>query len=398
MMPEAFSLRTPMPKILFLSHTAALGGAEIVLFHNVCGLAKRGFSVEVVLWNDGPLADQFRAANIPTRVFSMGGALETLKKDGAQTANSGKAALAFSLLRGVFRLRRLIAKSGADIVFCNSLKSDLLGGLAARFAGKTVVWHLHDRIAPDYLSPKTVALFRLAARLLPHKIAAISRSVAQTVPACAAKTRVIHNGTPIPELGDPKLGTARAPFCDSRPTFALVARISPWKGQDVFIEAAAIARERLPDARFQIVGDALFGEADFKAKIELQVRQLGLWHNLEWLGFRRDVPALMDAADCVVHASTLGEPFGMVIIEAMARARPVIASRGGATPEIVTHETDGLLVEMGDAQALADAMIRLAQNPGFARQIARRGRETAQARFSLERTLDEWQTFLEGLK
>jgi glycosyltransferase involved in cell wall biosynthesis len=269
-------------------------------------------------------------------------------------------------------------------VYCNSLKSDIIGGIAARLAGKKVIWHVHDRISADYLSPVAVKIFGLLVRTIPTHVVAISHSVAETLPVPRQKMSVVHNGIEIIEPVD----TAKPPFTNPSPVFGLIGRISPWKGQDVFLDAAKIVHEQYPDVRFQIVGDALFGESDFKEKIIKQCHELGLDNFIEWLGFRDDVPEIMARLDCVVHASTLGEPFGMVIIEAMAAGRPVIATNGGGVPEIVTDDYDGLLVPMNDALEMASAMIKMLHEPEKARQLTINATATVGLRFTMDKTLD----------
>jgi glycosyltransferase involved in cell wall biosynthesis len=107
---------------------------------------------------------------------------------------------------------------------------------------------------------------------------------------------------------------------------------------------------------------------------------------VEFAGFVEDVPARIAELDIVVHASTTGEPFGQVIIEAMAEQKPVVATNGGGVPEIVQDGITGLLVPMGDAPALADALRYLLDHPEIAAQMGREGRKRVLAQFTIQRT------------
>jgi glycosyltransferase involved in cell wall biosynthesis len=168
----------------------------------------------------------------------------------------------------------------------------------------------------------------------------------------------------------------------------LVGRISPWKGQDVFLRAAAIVRRQFPQARFQVIGSALFGEREYEQGLRAMAHSDGLESAVEFLGFRDDVPDLIARLDVLVHASTTGEPFGQVIIEGMAAAKPLVATRGGAVPEIVVDGTTGLLVPMNDAPKMAEAIATLLSDPDRARAMGLAGRERVAQRFTIARTAE----------
>ena len=167
----------------------------------------------------------------------------------------------------------------------------------------------------------------------------------------------------------------------------LVGRLTRWKGQHIFLEAAAQVRRQFPETKFQIIGSAMFGEESYEQEIRSLSRGLALEDCVEFTGFRNDVPRLVDKLEILVHASTTGEPFGQVITEAMLAAKPVIATRGGGVPEIVQHGTTGLLVPMGDAGAMADAICAILSNPDLARAMGKAGRERALQHFTVEKTV-----------
>jgi glycosyltransferase involved in cell wall biosynthesis len=116
-------------------------------------------------------------------------------------------------------------------------------------------------------------------------------------------------------------------------------------------------------------------------------RELGVAGDVEWLGFKEgeELESLYRGCLAVINPSLLNETFGLVCLESLARARPVIASRTGALPEVVSDQVDGLLVTPGDPAALAAAMERLAQDPAEAREKGRRGQEKVKNDFSRAR-------------
>ena len=115
-------------------------------------------------------------------------------------------------------------------------------------------------------------------------------------------------------------------------------------------------------------------------------RALQLEARVEFTGFVHDVQAAIDQLQIVVHASTVGEPFGQVVIEGMAAGRPVIATNGGGIPEIVVDQVTGLLVPMNDARALAVGIASLLRNPAEARAMGDRGRRRVKDLFTIERS------------
>jgi glycosyltransferase involved in cell wall biosynthesis len=167
---------------------------------------------------------------------------------------------------------------------------------------------------------------------------------------------------------------------------SLVGRITEWKGQHIFIEAASKVLRSYPNTQFQIVGSALFGELQYETYIHELVETLHLENNVKFLGFRKDVPDILNDSSMVVHASVIDEPFGQVVIEAMVSGRPVIATKGGAMPEIVTDGVTGLLVEKGDSDAMANAICNILAHPEVGEKMGEAGRRRVLENFTIDRT------------
>jgi glycosyltransferase involved in cell wall biosynthesis len=372
----------PVP-ILFLDHTAKMGGGEIALLRLVTALDRARYQPNVLLFADGPLRTELADAGIPVRVLTLDESVGDVRKDSLGIGSLVNPKRLTKSLRFVRRLAREIRASGAAVVHTNSLKSDLLGGLAARVAGVPVIWHVRDRIATDYLPGPVVAMFRQAAAVVPRLVIANSRSTLETVGRVARagpdRARVVHDGT----LIDVPQGTD-APNAPA--VVGMVGRLTRWKGQHVFLDAAARVRRQFHQTRFELIGSAMFGEADYEQQLRTRAAQPDLAGSVDFLGFRSDVPERMAALDVLVHASTTGEPFGQVVIEGMAAARPVIATAGGGVPELIVDGDSGLLVPMNDAPALALAIERLLADPALRQRLARGGRARVVERFTTDRT------------
>jgi glycosyltransferase involved in cell wall biosynthesis len=283
------------------------------------------------------------------------------------------------------RLARWIRQQQIELIHTNSLKADLLGGIAGRLARVPVIWHVRDRISNDYLPSKVVRAFRLASRVLPSVIVANSAATLQTLrpnhksKAPCHRWRVVHDGTPFLPLPTPVLTDANAPL-----VVGIVGRISPWKGQHIFLQAAALARHAFPNVRFRIIGAPLFSESEYEQSLHALGHELGLTDVIDFAGFREDVSNAISELDVLVHASTIGEPFGQVVIEAMMLGRPVIATRGGGVPEIVADGKTGLLVPMDDVHAMAGALKSLLSDPQLRANMGRAGRQRVLEHFRIE--------------
>jgi glycosyltransferase involved in cell wall biosynthesis len=170
------------------------------------------------------------------------------------------------------------------------------------------------------------------------------------------------------------------------PVVGFVARLDPWKGADVFVRAAAeIARER-PDARFIICGGELRGYEGYAQGVRDLASDVGLDGRILFTGWRYqlgDIAEVMAAIDVLLHPPTGPEPFGLVLVEAMATARPVVASRTGGITEVVVDGLTGELVPPGDWRAAAAAVLRLLADPSRARSMGAAGRIRAMEEFEV---------------
>lgn len=382
----------PQPRrIAFIDHTAKLGGGEIALFNLVRHLDRTQYEPVVILFSDGPLNRQLIEIGIETHLLPVSAEVLETRKDSLGLGSLVKLRAVTASLGHAFRLRKLLRELNVVLVHTNSLKSDLIGGVAGRLARLPVIWHVRDRIDEDYLPKPVVFAFRQLCRIIPDFVIANSAATLSTLalPSLDAsesvpsgidgqRLRVVHDGTPTAAPVPPR------PY--DQPVIGLVGRISPWKGQHIFIRAAADVLRRFPRARFQIVGSALFNEGAYEREIRELVDTLGVAGSVEFLGFRDDVSAVIAGFDVLVHASTSGEPFGQVVIEGMAASKPVVATDGGGIPEIVVDGVTGLLVPMGDAPSMAAAICRLLEDRPLATRMGQLGRQRVLDRFTIDTT------------
>jgi glycosyltransferase involved in cell wall biosynthesis len=397
----AQAAKRPRIRVAFLDHTAKLGGGEIALLNLVASIDRQQFEPIVILFSDGPLRIRFDELGVTALVLPLAGNIVNARKDGLGGKSLLRVSDIWQTLKFATRLAREIKRLRVDVVHTNSLKSDLIGGIAARLARVPLVWHVRDRIAGDYLPVAVASAFRMLAGVLPRRVIVNSAATLQTLcthheadtgGTALRKYIVVHDGT---NVIDPAPVPADRP--DSSFLIGLIGRISPWKGQDIFLRAAAIVLRDFPTARFQIVGSAMFGEDEYERQVRELARALLPAEAVEFTGFRQDVLELIGKLDLVVHASTRGEPFGQVILEGMAAGKAVVATNGGGVPEFVIDGQTGILVPMGDAEAMATAIAKYLGDPELRARAGALGRQRVIDHFTLRHTAQKIQQLFEDL-
>lgn len=373
-------------RVLFVNHETRLSGGERDLVDLVRALDPTRVEMHAALPDDGPLAAALREHGVEMHLVPMAMSLRKLSR--WRLARRPDAALrqGLAMLVTAGRLTVLVRRLRPDVVHTNSMKAHLLAVPAARLGRVPLVWHVRDVLERSWLQ----RVFLVVARVGPRRIACLSEAAAEPlrIGALASKVRVVYNGIRLQplEVDDVRAERTRFGAGDGDVLVGMVGQIAHWKGQDVFIEAAGILASRRPDLRFGLVGECLFpeNEADYEAALKARIGELGLGDRLVWAGHLDPIDPVMAAFDLCVHASRLPEPFGRVVVEAMAAGTPVIASTRGAGPELVTPAV-GRLVEPGDPVALADAIDELTADPA-ARAAASVAARAQAARFDISMT------------
>lgn len=355
-------------QVAYIGHTAELSGGELALARTLRAL--ENVDAQVFLAEDGPLVDRLESVGATVEVLPMGERTRSLRK-GSVSRRLPLAAVADTVAYSV-RLARRLRRLRPDIVHTNTLKAALYGGIAGRLAGVPVVWHVRDRIAPAYLPRSAVWLVRAASRVVPTMVVANSDATLATLGRGPRRSAVVPSPVEFPSIGEV---TTRER--EDRPfTVGLVGRLAPWKGQDLFLRAFAAAFAG-GEQRAVVVGSALFGEDEWAGSLPRLAGSLGIADQVEFTGFVDDVGSVYRGLDALVHASTIPEPFGQVVVEGMAAGLPVVAANAGGPAEIITNEVNGLLYPMGQASALAERLQALASSAALRRRLGDAGRQRA---------------------
>ena len=367
-------------KTLYLSHAAALGGAELYLYDYLkyCRLNHHQGS-KVLLFAEGEFAASLRAVGAEVEVVAAPQKLLGVTRE-------AKGYKSLGIASGLLALARKVSRAAADydVIFANSQKAFAVGALAALTARKPLVWCLHDILTAEHFSAANRKLVIALANLTGALVVANSQATADAFVAAGgqkSKVRVVYNGIDVDAYGHHDVTTdlRRDLGIGNAPLVGVFSRLSEWKGQHVLLDALT----QLPGVHAVLVGDALFGEDAYTERLLEQTRRLGLEDRVHFLGFRRDIPELMQRVDIVAHTSVTAEPFGRVVVEGMLSEKPVIATRAGAIPEIISDGETGLMVEPGDAHALAATISATLAAPERAAALGTAARRAVQGRFSL---------------
>lgn len=356
-------------RILFVHSSAELYGSDRACLAMAKAAAASGFATYVLLPCQGPLVPLLRSAGCTVYTF------DPLVLRRADLHGLRLLLVIPQWLSALVRLYRFSRRTRADLVHSNCMPT-LGGAFLARSWQVPHIWHVHEIFSENRIA---AAFFERLLRTADVILAASGAVVSQfRSSSLRQKARVAYTGASVPK--DVK---RTVPLQGEVPEVICVGRISGWKGQRVLIQAVGQLRDHGTKVRLTLVGDVFRSEHHSRKQLEELVTALGLERQVAFLGERRDALDLIGRADIVVVPSLRAEPFGMVIVEAMALGRPVIATSAGGPLEIVTPGYDGLLVAPGDEAALAEAIAGLIEHPDEGRRLGENAIATA-ARFTPE--------------
>lgn len=366
-------------RVAFCHYTSDVGGgSDRSLFDLVTHLDRTQFTPFMILRSGDPLAGAYRKAGCTVAEISFVPPRKAL-------AFRKLAAFFITFLPHALRAARLLRKWRIEVVHVNTI-NNLQGPVAARLAGRPLVWHVREIAGEGRIGR---AMRGLVARLA-HIAVANSNAVAESLAACGDRVRVVYNGIDLCEYPDPDCTTPREPL------IACVGRLEPWKGQHVLVEALPEILAKHPDARAWFVGGPAVNKPEYLPGLQSRCTELGIAARVIFTGPRMDVPEILRMATLLVLPSVDPEPFGRTLVEAMAAGCPPIATAAGGPLEIIEEGVNGVLVAPGDATALAAAIHDLLANPDRARAMGKAGRNRATTRFSLDRMVEEMSLILKN--
>ncbi|MEO8194744.1 MAG: glycosyltransferase [Gemmatimonadales bacterium] len=355
--------------------TGGIGGAESVLLNIASEIDPARYRSVAVLLKDDILKRELEARGIPTYVVSWRGWYDP---------------------RLIASMARIVLKERVDLIHAHSPYKDFYACVVGQLTGRPAVATYHGPIE-----------FKHAASFT-HRVrtAVVRRNATAVVVVCELMREVllthdfsprniirIYNGVPASRASDVTPGAFRKEvgIPDGAKLVGMVANIRGSKGHDYYVRAAHQVLARFPDAHFVAVGDI---DPVIGGPILRLVRDLGLADRVHFVGFRKNIAQVLHDLDVFVLAS-VSEGFPLVILEAMAAGRPVVATRCGGIAEMVDDGRSGRLVPVADAASLANAIQALLADDSLRVRFAENARADVERRFSFDRMMRAYNTLYE---
>lgn len=371
-----------MKKLMFLHSSSELYGSDKSLYNLINNLDKSKFQCIVVLPEEGPLVDLIsnidntkvvinRIATLRRKNLSIKGMLEYIKDFCKSTRD----------------MKSLIKENEVDVVYTNT-SVVFPGAFAAKIMGKKNVWHVREIISSKF--ERTV--IKCIINTLADVIIANSKATGASISHNYKKVKVVYNAIELDDTIKNKVDGK-----SSVVTIGMAGRINRWKGQKLFVDMAKLVFEKNRNVRFLIAGDVYKGEDAILEDLKKYISNNNMDKHIKLLGRVEDMTSFYDSLDIFVLPSIQPEPFGLVVLEAMDREVPVIATNHGGPVEIIENNKDGFLVDYKDATEMSKIVDMLINNEKLRDDIAKSAKEKRCKVFSIENYVSNIAEILESI-
>src|SRR3972149_372532 len=374
-----------MVKVIYIDHSPKLYGAEKVLLNLLSMINKKEISPIVVCPKESELIELFKGEGIIVETTAM--PWFTKKAGPIELILYFVHLISFS----IFLWKKIITYR-IEVIHANTFIAALYSIIPAKVARKPLVWHMHDILAPGLFNKIFIKLAGLGADSIICVSGAVKRRLVE-FGVDAQKCFFVYNATVV------RAGLENAPdksfkkefnLPDDAHLIGMIGQIRKGKGQAIFIKAVPEIMKHFPSARFVIVGDIMHNlDQEYKSYIQRLIESLNLKEKVILTGYRRDVDFIMGALDAVVLAAIEPDSLPTVILEAMSREKPVVASNVGGVPEIVVDGVNGFIVSPGDSGKLAEAVCKLLQDPGLMQKMGQEGKKILSEKFVPEANIEK---------
>jgi glycosyltransferase involved in cell wall biosynthesis len=360
-------------------------GSSKVLLQAVTALKARGHKVFVVVSEKGPLTEALELEGIETKIIRLGilrrrylNVLGLLNRIGVLT-------------RAFFALKKLCKQNQIDIIYTNTAPV-IIGGILSKFTGIKNVWHLHEILEPSSFMHR---FFGWLINATAQKVIVVSDAVYNNWAGRidASKMVKVYNGF---EASDIYVGVnVDANANNIKPLreqlnlnnntilVGMVGRVNLIKGQFYFIQIAAATKAAGLNCHFVMIGDAYKGYEYLYPQLESQITALGLQNSITNLYYQPNAAALIQQLDIFILPSIKPDSFPVVILEAMAAGKPIIATNQGGAQEQIDDCVTGFLVPINNAIIAAQKLGVLVNNPDMRTRMGQAGARKLQEQFSL---------------
>ena len=347
-------------RVLQLLQGLAIGGIERMVLDLVGGLPRGDYATSFCTFDRvGALADEVAAAGMPLHFRPRRGAID---------------------LGFVLWLARLLRRERIDLLHAHNATAFFYGAAATSLVPKTrFLYTEHDRVFPTPLRERGIHAV-LARRT--HAVVTVSETLKQNLvryesfPPC--RVHVVKNGVHLSPPSRTRDAMRRDLTLGERPTAGIIARLAPVKDHAFLLRAWKQVIAAVPDAVLLVVGNGSQEKTLHALAADLQLDDA-----VRFLGFRRDIPDLLQCMDVFV-LSSLSEGLSLTLLEAEAAALPIVATRVGGNPEVVVDGETGFLVPSRDEPQMASALARLLQDGALRARLGARGQSFYRAHFTLQ--------------
>ncbi|MFH1201758.1 MAG: glycosyltransferase family 4 protein [Candidatus Omnitrophota bacterium] len=367
--------------ILYLVTTGnIIGGGEISFLNLLENLDRTKFKPYVVAPSEGNFTEKIKNLNIPINIINLKKVKNPLN--------------IYHSIKTIKILIEFVRQNNIHLIHCNYTAGiTLLGGISSKFTKIPFFWHVRNIESGGILD--------LMLGLLASRIIIISKAVRNRFLWLFPKDKIIliYNGVDLDRFNtkiDRMAFRNEIGYRGDNFLIGTVGRFVSWKGYEYFIKSAKIVSQKISNTKFLIVGIDYFNDNKYLNYLRRLTKDLNIEKKVVFLGNREDTPQIMSSLDLFVLPS-IGEPFGRVLIEAMACARAIVAFRGGGVAEIVEDGITGFLLTPRDFKGMAEKIEYLLENGVVAETFGKNGRKRAEGLFDIKIHVKKVEDLYSGL-
>lgn len=362
--------------ILILNSTSDLYGSSKILIYIVKTLVKTGHKPIIVVSEDGPLVPKLTEIGVQVEIIRLG----ILRR---KYFNIKGLANRLLVSRDAWKkLSRLIEDEKIDHIYSNTT-GVLIGAFLAKKRKLPHTWHVHEIITSPTVFTKVIGYLL---KKFSDQVIVVSDAVSKHwKPFVGNKIKRIYNGIDCStiENSDGNL-KQELQIPQTSVLIGMIGRVNHWKGQDYFLTMIKPILETHPDVQVALAGDAFPGNEHLVDALRENIHKSRFAHRIHYLGFRDDIPNLMNSFDIFVSPSILPDPFPTVILEAMAASKPVVATAHGGAVEMIDNQVSGVLIPFNDAIAARDLLLPIIESAALREKMGKAGHQRIHNLFSKE--------------
>lgn len=357
-----------MKNILFLHSSSELYGSDRSLLNLLKNLDRNEFNLSVILPCDGPLVGEIKKLNDVNIIIEE---LAILRRKNLNIKGI------FSYIKDLFKsinfLKKIINENNIDVVYTNT-SVVFPGGITTKLLGKKSVWHIREIISNKF-ERKVVSFI---VNTFSDVIIANSKATGEAITKNNKKVKVVYNAI------ESKPETKKHQKIDDTIVIGMAGRINRWKGQKLFVDMAKDILNQTNNVKFKIAGEVYKGEDHILHELKSYVKEKGVEEYIEFLGQVNNMDEFYNNIDIFVLPSIQPEPFGLVVIEAMEKELPVVATNHGGPTEIIDNGINGYLVDYTDSIEMSKRVLELINNNELRKIIGKEAKEKRNKMFNIE--------------